>query len=644
MPKGYTGKILHVDLSSATISVESPSEEFYRKYLGGSALNLYYLLKEMPSGADPFGPENILAISAGVTTGTPISGQSRVTATAKSPLTGVIGDSQSGGFFPAELKFAGFDGLIIKGRFPSPVYLWLHDGKAEIRSAGHLWGKFTADTEKDIKEELTDTKIKTLTIGPAGEKMVRFAAIISTSNRANGRTGLGAVMGSKNLKAVAVRGEEKPVVADKSGFKELARSGAKAFPTSMVAGMRKYGTTTAVGGQQAGGGLPSYNFNSGVFDRWKKIDGTTMYETILKGAREGKQQKYGKDTCFACVVRCKNIVEIKDGPYRVDPVYGAPEYETLAAFGSYCGIDDLPAIAKANEICNKYGMDTISCGATIAWAMEAFEAGMLTGKDTGGLELKFGNAEAMVQLTEMIGRRAGFGSILSEGSERAAQRLGCGAEFLITSKGQEAPAHMPQIKRSLSLIYAVNPFGADHMSSEHDPAYEFAFKYYRKRLQLLGLSDPQEPQTMKPGKVNFICKTQHIYSMLDSLSLCQFVFGPTWHLYGPAEIVKLVQVVTGWNVTIEELLTVGERRINMMRAFNAREGIDSSQDRLPEKFFKKTLSGGPTNGWKIDRAEFEAARNEYYRQSGWNVESGVPTRQTLEKLGLEWVADILEKE
>jgi len=644
MPNGYTGNILHVDLSSTTISIENPSPEFYRKYMGGSALNLYYLLKGMPAGTDPFEPENILAISAGVTTGTPISGQSRVTATAKSPLTGAIGDSQSGGFFPVELKFSGFDAIIIKGKSPSPVYLWLHDGKAEIKSAEHLWGKFTADTERCIKEELDDTKIKTLTIGPAGEKMVRFAAIMSSSNRANGRTGLGAVMGSKKLKAIAVRGRQRPVLADKQGFNDLARSGANALPTSSVAAMGKYGTTTAIGGLHAGGGLPSFNFNSGVFDQWEKINGTTMYKSIQKGAGEGKQQKYGKATCFACVVRCKNIVEIKDGPYRVDAVYGGPEFETLAAFGSYCGIGDLPAIAKANELCNKYGMDTISCGATIAWAMEAFENGVLTKEDTDGMELKFGNAEAMVQLTEMIGRREGFGAILSGGSALASQKLGRGSEFLITCKGQEAPAHMPHVKKSLSLIYAVNPFGADHMSSEHDSAYGKAFKYYRERLQMLGLSDPQPPRSLNREKINFICKTQQIYSMIDSLNLCQFVHGPTWHLYGPAEIVTLVKTVTGWDVTIDELLTVGERRLNMMRAFNAREGIDSSQDKLPEKFFKRALSGGPTDGLKIDRAEFETAREEYFRQSGWNVESGVPTRKILEKLGLKWVADILEKE
>jgi aldehyde:ferredoxin oxidoreductase len=607
--------------------------------MGGSALNLYCLLKEMAPGVDPLGPENILALSASVVTGVPISGQSRLTASAKSPLIGAIGDSQSGGFWPAELKFAGFDAIIIKGQSPSPVYLWIHDGDAELRSAAQLWGQFTGDAEEAIKAELGDQKIKVLQIGPAGEKQVRFASLINNCNRANGRTGMGAVMGSKNLKAVAVRGTQRPALADQKAFKALARQGAKDFPASMIASMGKYGTSGAVSGNQSLGGLPSYNFNRGVFDNWEKISGQKMYDAIRRGCEDGQQQKHGRDTCYGCIVHCKPVVEIKKGPYAVSPTYGGPEYETLATFGSYCGIDDLAAIAKANETCNQYGMDTISCGATIAWAMEAFESGILTLEDTGGLELKFGNAAEMVKLTEMIGQRLGFGNVLAEGSARAAERLDRGTEFLVTIKGQEAPAHMPHLKRSLGLIYAVNPFGADHMSSEHDPVYEDHFKYFKKRLEWLGLHKPQVPQSLGKEKITFSRKTQYFCSMLDSLNLCQFVHGPSWQLYGPQEIIKLVQAVTGWGVTIDELITLGERRLNMMRVFNAREGIDRNQDKLPLKFYQKPLKGGPTDGWKIDKSEFEAALEEYYRQCGWDIESGAPLRETLERLGIDWTAD-----
>jgi aldehyde:ferredoxin oxidoreductase len=578
----------------------------------------------------------------GVTTGAPISGQSRMTATAKSPLTGAIGDSQCGGFWPAELKFAGFDAIIVRGKASSPVYLWIHNGKAEIRDASHLWGQVTGDVEKAIRTELGDQKIEVMQIGPAGEKLVRFACLINMCNRANGRTGMGAVMGSKNLKAVAVRGDEKPAIADKESLKKLGRWGFETFPNSGVAGLGKYGTAGVVSVQQNMGGLPAFNFNSGVFDGWKSIDGPTMYDAVLKGRETGKQDQEGRDTCFGCLIRCKRVVEIKEGPYKIDPLYGGPEYETVATLGSYCGVDDLAATCKANEICNKYGLDTISCGATIAWAMETFEAGALTSKDTGGLELRFGNAEAMMKLTEMIGKREGFGDLLAEGSARAAERLGRGTEFLITGKSQEAPAHMPQVKRSLALIYAVNPFGADHMSSDHDPSCEEGFENFRNRLGVLGLTQPQKARSLGREKVNFTRQTQHLYSLMDSLCLCQFAWGSSWQLYGPEEIVKMLQAVTGWDVTIKELLTVGERRLNMMRAFNAREGINRNQDILSEKFFQKALKGGPSDGWKVDKAEWEAARNEYYRQSGWDTELGTPTRQTLERLGLGWVAEPIE--
>jgi aldehyde:ferredoxin oxidoreductase len=639
MRYGYNGKILRVDLSSATITVEELSEEFPRKYMGGSALNLYYLLREMASGVDPFGPDNILALSVGVTTGAPISGLSRMTANAKSPLTGAIGDSQCGGFWPAELKSSGFDGIIIRGRASSPVYLWVHNGEAELLDAFHLWGKITGDVEHAIRRELGDEKIEVMQIGPAGEKMVRFACLINMCNRANGRTGMGAVMGSKNLKAVAVRGDRKPAVADRKALTELARHGAKTFPTSHVTGLGKYGTAGVVSVQQDAGGLPTFNFTSGVFDGWKAIDGTTMYETILKGREDGKQDREGRDTCFGCLIRCKRVVEIRGGPHTVDPLYGGPEYETLATLGSYCGVDNLAAISKANEMCNKYGLDTISCGATIAWAMEAFEAGVLSTGDTGGLELRFGNAEAMVKLTEMIANRQGLGDVLAEGSARAAGQLERGAEFLINSKGQEAPAHMPQVKRSLALIYAVNPFGADHTSSDHDPSYEGAFETFKDRLAIMDLTKPQEPQSLGPEKVNFARKTQHLHSLLDSLNLCEFAWGPSWQLYGPEEILKMVRAVTGWDVSMEELLTVGERRLNMLRAFNAREGINRRQDKLPERFFREGLRGGPSDGWVVKKDEFEAALDEYYRQSGWDVKTGTPTRETLEKLGLGWVSE-----
>ncbi len=647
MPAGYNGKILHVNLTTGELTVEQPPESFYRKYLGGSAMNMHYMLKECPPQADPVGPENVLCLSVGVTTGAPVSGQSRMTATAKSPLTGAIGDAQCGGFFPAEMKFAGFDAFIIKGKAPHPVYLWVRDGEAELRDASHLWGKITGEVEFALQEELGDKSIEVAQVGPAGERGVRYSAIINMSNRANGRTGMGAVMGSKNLKAVVVRGKQGKKnfeVADKDAIVKLAQYGAKIFPDSDVAGLGKYGTAETTGAQQSVGGLPSFNFNSGVFDDgWEAIDGTTMYDTILKGADKDKQDRQGRDTCFACTVRCKRVVEITDGPYPVDPHYGGPEYETTSTFGNYCGVSDLAAVSYANQLCNQYGMDTISCGATIAWAMECFEAGKISLEDTGGIELNFGNAEAMVEMTRQIAVGEGFGQLLGLGSAAAAEQIGRGTEeFLITSHKQEAPAHMPQLKRSLALIYAVNPFGADHQSSEHDGSVEGSAVSYADRMELIGFTEPMEQHSLGPDKVRYARRTQYLYSVMDSVNVCQFVYGPAWQLYGPQELLDMVVGVTGWqDITIDELLDVGERRVNMLRAFNAREGIDREHDKLPEKMFKKALKGGASDGMVVDRDQFEQALDEYYRQNDWDVETGSPTRYKLEQLDLAWVADQL---
>jgi aldehyde:ferredoxin oxidoreductase len=629
MPYGYNGKILHVNLNDLTWTVEEPDEKFFRKYLGGSAMGTYYILNGMPAGVDALAPENVLTFFIGVVTGTPISGTSRLTVNAKSPLTGAIGDAEAGGIFPAEMKAAGFEGIVIKGRAPKPVYLWLHDGEVEIRDAGHLWGKITGDAERMIREELGDNKIQVAQIGPAGERLVRYACIINMSNRANGRTGMGAVMGSKNLKAIAVRGKKRPDLFDKAEISELAKWGVAAFPTSGVASMRDYGTGGTVAPQQAAGGLPTRNWESGVFEGYEAIDGVTMANTVLKE----------NDTCFGCVVRCKRVVEIKDGPYPVDPLYGGPEYETLSTLGSYCGVDNLAAICKANEYCNKYGIDTITAGATIAWAMDAYEHGYITKKDTGGVELKFGNADAVVEMTRQIGEREGFGKLLGEGTVRAAKQFGKGAQDLVVAcKGNDFPAHMPRVKRTLAVIYAVNPYGADHQSHEHDPAYIPGAS--DARMAEIGLLDPQaDVQAFNTEKNRLALHTQWVYNVDNCLTTCQFVWGPAWQLYGTGQIAQLVHGVTGWNMSLFEILEVGERCVNMQRAFNVREGFTSKEDELPPKMFQP-LKGGPSDGFVIKKEDFIKYRNQYYRMAGWD-EEGRPTRGKLEALGMEWLAEML---
>ena len=626
MPFGYHGKILHVDLTAGKLEVEEPEEAFYRKYMGGSAMGVYYLLKHTPPGADPLGPENTLVLTAGVVTGAPFSGQSRANAAAKSPVTDLVGDSQSGGFWPAELKAAGFDGIVIHGKAANPVYLWVHDGEAELRDAAGLWGQFTADVEDTIRQELDDKRIRVLQCGPAGEQGVLYGALISDSNRANGRTGMGTVMASKNLKAVAVRGRNRPKSADPAAVKALAKWGVDNFEDSDIYGMGLAGTAEVVLSQDEGGGLPTRNWSSGTFEGAEAISGQKMAETILKE----------RDTCFACVVRCKRVVEVTEGPFKVDPRYGGPEYETLATMGSYCGVSDLAAVALANQLCNMYGMDTISCGATVAWAMDCFERGLIGTDQTDGIELRFGNAEAMVQMVELIGKREGFGRVLGQGSARAAEALGVGEDLVVAVKKHELPAHMPQVKRSLALIFAVNPFGADHQSHEHDPSYE----WYPERMAELGLWDPQPEDVLNAEKVRYSLYQQYLYSCMDSVSVCQFVFGPAWQLYGPSHLVDAVRGVTGWNVSLWELIKVGERRVNLLRAFNAREGAGSEVDVLPAKMFVP-LQGGASDGVAVTVEEVEAARTLYYQMAGLD-EEGRPTRAKLEELALGWVADELK--
>jgi aldehyde:ferredoxin oxidoreductase len=631
MPGSLGGRILHVDLTTGTLRVEEPPESFFRTYLGGSAMGLYYILRQLQPGTDAFDPANVLTFMDSVLTGAPIAGQSRVTVNGRSPIVGGIGDSQAGGFFPAELRFAGFIGLVITGRAAEPVYLWLHDGEAELRPAGHLWGRTTAEVDDHLRAEVGDPRAQVAQVGPAGEKLVRLAAIINMANRAAGRTGMGAVMGSKRLKAIVVRGTSKKIpLARPVDLNRLARAGTADIPNNPDMDLlAKHGTEGVLEGQHAAGGLPTFNYDAGQFDGYEAISGQTMTDTILKE----------RDTCYACSVRCKRVVETEWQGRPVEPRHGGPEYETAATFGSYCGIDDLPAISLANKLCNEHGLDTIGTGATVAWTMDCFEHGILTEAEIG-FPARFGDAAAMIRLTEMIATREGFGDVLANGSRRAADLIGKGHELLITVKGAEAPAHMPQAKRSLGVIYAVNPFGADHQSSEHDPMIEEgASELYLERLRLLGLDGPLAFDSLGPEKVRFALRTQQFYSFLDTASLCQFVWGPAWTMFGPTETVEFVRAVTGWeDFDLDELMEIGERRINLLRVFNAREGLTRADDKLPAKMFRPLGGTGPTKGIALDHATIEGALDEYYRMAGWDGVTGNPTPETLARLGLDWVA------
>ena len=650
MLNGYTGKILHVDLTKREISVEEPTEAFYREYVGGSLMGVYYLWKHSPAGIDALSPENTLTFAVSAPTGLPVSGQSRCTVTCKSPTSGGVADSQAGGFWPAELKYAGYDAVVVHGAADSPVYLSIMNGEAKLHDASHLWGKTTYEVDQMLEEEWDDKKIEIAQIGPSGEKMANFAAIINMSNRAWGRTGIGAVMGSKKLKAIVVRGNEKVKAADRKKIIALSRFGAKDLEPSGMDSFGRYGTAGTVMGQQGSGGLPTNNWDSGVMpsiELAEMISGERLYDELLAGAEEGRQDKDGRDTCYACIVRCKRVVESEYKDNKLVPEYGGPEYETIATFGSYCGVSDLHAVTYANQLCNEYGVDTISCGATISWAMDCFENEVLSIEETDGIELRFGNAEAMIAMLKKTLNREGFGDVLAMGSAAAADHLGKGHEFLLTVKGQEFPAHMPHVKRSLSLIYATNPFGADHQSHEHDPMY--LPKVYegkperegsKRFLAPIGLTNPQPVKVLNEEKVKFSLLTQYTYSAADTISVCQFVYGPGWQLYGPQHMAELMSGATGWDVDVDEIQSIGRRRVNMMRAYNFREGLGRKDDTLPAKMLKKALTGGRSDGIVLDEAELENAKDMYYEMAGWDS-NGTPTRATLTDLGWEWVADDL---
>ncbi len=620
-------KILEVNLTTGEIKKTVLPAEQYQLYPGGSILGTYLVVKNVPKGIDPLSEENVLAFTTSGLTGFPVAGLSRLCITTKSPLTGGIADSQSGGFFPASFRNNGYDAVVFFGKAKSPVYLYIDNETVLLKDAKNVWGKITGEAEKVIKQELNDEKVEIAQIGPGGENLVKYASIMTMANRANGRNGVGAVMGSKNLKAVVVKKAAGRKAFDPEGLKAFTARVKEQFESNeALPGLKDHGTAFELMYTNEEGYMPSYNFSSGWFgEKAKGITGETISEKILKE----------NDTCFACPVRCKRVVEIEG---KVDPIYGGPEYETCGTFGSYCGVDDVEAVAIANQACNMFGLDTISCGATISFAMECFEKGILTNEDTGGIEIKFGNGKIFKDLIESIAYRKGFGATLAEGSYRAAQIIGKGAEdCVVTVKKQELPAHMPQFKPMVGLTYATGNIGADHMSNEHDHSVCYAEgSMERDRLKLIGCNEVYEDQlSMDDGKVKFTVQGQKLYSLMDSLCMCVFVWGPAWHLYGPDDMVKVCKYIMGWDTTVEELLEIGERRINMMRWFNVQEGFSAKDDVLPDRMFEP-MPDGPSKGNQISKEEFYKARDKYYEMLGW-TKDGIPKEETLKKLHLEYL-------
>ena len=622
MANGYNGKILRVNLTQGTTSTEQLEEAFCRKYLGGAGFITYYLMKELKPGIDPLSPDNKLIFMAGPLTGLPFSGSGRNCVGTKSPLTGGIAKSEVGGFWGAEMRRAGFDGIIVEGKAAKPVYLWIRDGEAQIKDASHLWGKKTGEVQEAIRTELGDKLIRITQIGPAGENMVRFSCIMNDLTEAAGRGGTGAVMGSKNLKAIAVKGTKAPEVASKDVITEYRKW--LADNPKLYAGYHDLGT--GAGPMMLSsipiGNIPIRNFRDGDFPNMANITATAIRETI----------GVGMEACFACMVRCKKVVKVDEPGLTIDPAYGGPEYETLAALGSCCGVDDLKAVCKGNELCNAYALDTISTGATISFAMECYEKGLLTKQDTGGIELKFGNKEAMLNMIEMIAHRKGFGEILADGSRQAAKKIGRGAEALaIQVKGLEAAMHDPRAKAALGLGYAVNPNGADHCANVHDPLFSVP-SFELISYHPLGILDPMPADELSPRKVTLFHYFHSFRTLMDSAVVCQFV--PS----GPERFTNIVKSVTGWDTGMVELLRIADRTMTLARMFNFREGIDSTGDKLPDRFFQAHVGGPSANNKLYERSKFERAKSYYYSLMGWDAK-GVPTPETLEALGIDWASN-----
>jgi len=614
------GNILRVNLTENTLKEENLDENTIRKYIGGRGLGAKILLDELKPGIDPFSPANKLIVATGILTGIPVAGNCRYVVMAKSPLTNIWGEANASGYFGPELKYSGYDHIIIEGKARSPVYLWIHDKEAEIKNADHLWGKTTGEAYRMIKDQLGEPRVRILMIGPAGENLVRYACIISELHRANGRSGMGAVMGFKKLKAIAVRGSNELRYFDRSKVMELCRIANKEVWRGAYGDLLfKYGTDGDLDDLNMTGRLPTKNFTKCTFDGYSKITGETVAEKIL----------VGRNTCYACPIACPRKVAAKQ-PYDVDPAYGGPEYETTAAFGSLCMVDNIVAISKANELCNKYGLDTISTGVVTAFAMECYEKQLITVKDTGGLDLKWGNHQAIIDLIEMIARKQGIGNILSEGVMRAAKTIGKGADrFAIHIKGQEVPMHEPRGKKGLALSYATSNRGACHLQAEHDDFFEDE-KWLRPEI---GIDKTVDRLDTGPRKAQLVKVLADLWALYDCLSICKFTGYPE----GGIEVKRIADIIdaaTGWNVDLEELMHVGERAVNLCRIFDGREGITRKDDKLPERLMEP-LPEGPYVGQEFKKEDLEDMLNYYYERRGWEKETGLPTKQKMDELSIE---------
>jgi aldehyde:ferredoxin oxidoreductase len=630
------GKILRVNLTKGELTEEPLPEEVARKYVGGTSLGAKILFEELKPGIDALGPDNKLVVAAGPLCSIPFSGASRFAVCAKSPESYAWGESMSGGYMAPKIKQSGFDAMIIEGVSKTPVWLYVNEGMAELRDASKYWGHSTMEAENGIKKELGDKdrrQTAVATIGVAGEKLVRFAAIINDLREAVGRCGMGAVMGSKKLKAWACKGNMKTPVHDEKKLMEYVRqcvTEVKKGP--VIEGLRAYGTVGDTDDLSRSGRLPTKNFQRGTFEGADKITGEMIVNSGFL---------VGRDTCWACSTNCKRVVEAKE-PYEIDRELGGQEYETTAALGSFCLNDDMYSIGKGSALCNLYGMDTISTGVVIAFAMEAYERGLIAKEQTGGLEIKWGSPEVVLKLIEKIGRREDIGDLLAEGVWRAAKTIGRGAEeFAMHVKGREIPMHEPRGKRGVGLMYAVADRGACHMEWEHDDLWDPDTSLRPE----LGLTADYVPERglleYGPSKVRIGKIAGDLWSMCNSLVVCVFDVYPGGGLEHKT-LLGILNAATGWNMTMKEYMQIGERGLDLSRAFNAREGLTRRDDHLPKRMMEP-LPDGVFAGKPFTQEMLDSMLDNYYEMRGWDKKTGIPTKEKLETIGLHDVAQELEK-
>ncbi|MEM1507481.1 MAG: aldehyde ferredoxin oxidoreductase family protein [Candidatus Bathyarchaeia archaeon] len=618
MVGGYAGKIVEVNLSNGRVKEENLDLSLARRLIGCLGISSKIMLEMVDRDVEPLSPENKLIFATGVLTGSNAPAACKSIIVSRSPLTNIWGESIFSANSGIELKRAGYDMLLVDGKAEKPVYLWIHDGGIEIRDASGIWGMDTFTACESIKKDLGERKAAVASIGPAGERLVRLASIISDNGRAAGRCGLGAVMGSKNLKAIAVLGSRRIDVANPEALAGLSREIVEIVKDRMKA-FTEYGTSRGVVAFEEMGNLPIKNWIMGRFPGAEKISGMKMAETILSDRK----------SCFSCPVACGRYVKISEGPYAPLEGYG-PEYETIAALGSLCMNDNLEAIAKANDLCNRFGLDTISVGATIAFAMECYEKGIVTKEDTGGVELRWGDPDAIIKMVVLIGRREGFGAILGEGVKRAAEIIGKGAErYAMHVKGLEIPMHNPYRFKEMGLQYAVSERGACHLRG---------LSMLPSRGILLpdiGFNEKLDGFAIE-GKAHVVKVMQDVCRVVDALGICKFVY-----LFGGVPLRKIVQLytaVTGWETTLEDLLRAGERIWMLQRLFNVRMGVSRKDDTLPRRFLEEPMVDGAAKGQTVN---LEPMLEEYYVERGLDCE-GRPRREKLLELGLDFTAKYVD--